>query len=398
MTQRVMIVDDAMELGRLLKAALETLGAKLSISVHPSAEEAILDAGKHSVDLVVTDMRLPGMTGVDLIKRMRKRQPDLKVILISGLTDRKIRQQAEELGCEAFLPKPLEMEEFIRVSAAALGVKWAGPAGDNTSPVEQEDPAPRSEKEKEKSAAEPVAQTSSGETQKQLLEKLCQSSAALGVVLLDEKGNRLARSGDFPKIEVAGEWIPPLMMVMQSSDTLANMFAGTHPSVGVTLRGASFDLIMAPASSGVIMVALKPGSSSIRLALALEEVLAVQPALAATRPALVVPVAAQPAVANSTTTQPVASNPTAVSGSVALEPEVEAAPAVPEDPAALAAFASLFGDGTAPVAPATVAATDTDSFWEQAADQQLAKVNPDTISFDQAVQLGLAPEEPDKEK
>jgi len=110
MTQRVMIVDDAMELGRLLKAALEVLGAKLTISVHPSAEEAILDAGKHTVDLVVTDMRLPGMTGVDLIKRMRKRQPDLKVILISGLTDRKIRQQAEELGCEAFLPKPLEME------------------------------------------------------------------------------------------------------------------------------------------------------------------------------------------------------------------------------------------------------------------------------------------------
>jgi len=399
MTQRVMIVDDAMELGRLLKAALEVLGAKLTISVHPSAEEAILDAGKHTVDLVVTDMRLPGMTGVDLIKRMRKRQPDLKVILISGLTDRKIRQQAEELGCEAFLPKPLEMEEFIRVSAAALGVN--PPALVGSDPVAGEEtpaPAPHREKDKEKPAEPPAADALAAETQKQLLESLCKSAAALGVVLLDEKGNRLVRSGDFPKIEVAGEWIPPLMTVMQSSNQFANMFADTHPSVGVTMRGAAFDLVMAPVNSGVVMVALKPGSSSIRLALALEEVLAVQPALAATRPALVVPVAAQPAVANSTTTQPVASNPTAVSGSVALEPEVEAAPAVPEDPAALAAFASLFGDGTAPVAPATVAATDTDSFWEQAADQQLAKVNPDTISFDQAVQLGLAPEEPDKEK
>ncbi|HNR45829.1 MAG TPA: response regulator [Anaerolineaceae bacterium] len=385
MTQRVMIVDDAMELGRLLKAALEVLGAKLTISVHPSAEEAILDAGKHTVDLVVTDMRLPGMTGVDLIKRMRKRQPDLKVILISGLTDRKIRQQAEELGCEAFLPKPLEMEEFIRVSAAALGVN--PPALVGSDPVAGEEtpaPAPRREKDKEKPAEPPAADALAAETQKQLLENLCKSAAALGVVLLDEKGNRLVRSGDFPKIEVAGEWIPPLMTVMQSSNQFANMFADTHPSVGVTMRGAAFDLVMAPVNSGVVMVALKPGSSSIRLALALEEVLAVQPRLAAT-------LAASPAEATDSAPAKSGSKTTA-KPAPAPEPEP---PAVPEDPAALAAFASLFGEGAAPAAPAV---SDTDSFWEQAADQQLAKVNPDTISFDQAVQLGLAPDEPDKEK
>jgi len=377
-------VDDAMELGRLLKAALEVLGAKLTISVHPSAEEAILEAGKHTVDLVVTDMRLPGMTGVELIKRMRKRQPDLKVILISGLTDRKIRQQAEELGCEAFLPKPLEMEEFMRVSANALGVKVPGSVGE-TSTVEKEAPSRQREKGKEKSPETPGAETLGVEGQKQLLETLCRAAGALGVVLLDDKGNRLVRSGEFPKIEVAGEWIPPLMMVMQSSNTLANMFANSHPSVGVTMRGAAFDLIMAPAASGVIMVAMKAGSSSIRLALALEEVLAVQPQLAATLPALVPAASSQPVEIDR-----------AVSTPADPEPKPEAPPAVPEDPAALAAFASLFGDGNAPGAAA--AAADTDSFWEQASDQLLAKVNPDTISFDQAVQLGLAPDEPDTEK
>ena len=112
--------------------------------------------------------------------------------------------------------------------------------------------------------------------------------------------------------------------------------------------------------------------------------LAVQPRLAAT-------LAASPAEATDSAPAKSGSKTTA-KPAPAPEPEP---PAVPEDPAALAAFASLFGEGAAPAAPAV---SDTDSFWEQAADQQLAKVNPDTISFDQAVQLGLAPDEPDKEK
>jgi CheY-like chemotaxis protein len=55
--KHVLIVDDALDLGRLLQSALATLDIKVKTVVVPSAEEAILEAAHHPIDLLVTDIR-----------------------------------------------------------------------------------------------------------------------------------------------------------------------------------------------------------------------------------------------------------------------------------------------------------------------------------------------------
>ncbi len=67
--KRILIADDALELGRLLQTVFLTLDPKLSIQVVPSAEEALLESSRKPIDLLVSDVRLPGMSGLDLVRK-----------------------------------------------------------------------------------------------------------------------------------------------------------------------------------------------------------------------------------------------------------------------------------------------------------------------------------------
>ena len=87
MTYRVLIVDDQKDVSRLLRSALETIEHELLVVEAPSGEEAILEATRTKVDLLISDFRLPGITGVELMKKFRVRNPDCKVILITGVSD-----------------------------------------------------------------------------------------------------------------------------------------------------------------------------------------------------------------------------------------------------------------------------------------------------------------------
>ncbi len=82
----VLIVDDQRDARSVLRAGLETLESRLKITDVPSGEEAILVIASQPIDLLVADIRLPGISGLELKERARMRNPDLKVILITGVT------------------------------------------------------------------------------------------------------------------------------------------------------------------------------------------------------------------------------------------------------------------------------------------------------------------------
>jgi CheY-like chemotaxis protein len=73
--KRVLIVDDALELGRFLQAALKTLRPPVESVLVPSAEEAILESSQTAPDLLVADIRLPGISGLELVRKIRNRTP-----------------------------------------------------------------------------------------------------------------------------------------------------------------------------------------------------------------------------------------------------------------------------------------------------------------------------------
>ncbi len=96
--KRVLIVDDAIDLARLLQDAIKTVHPDIPISVVPSAEEALLESTRFTIDVLVTDLRLPGMTGLDLMRKIRVRQPNVKVILMTGLRPEDRLYQADRRG------------------------------------------------------------------------------------------------------------------------------------------------------------------------------------------------------------------------------------------------------------------------------------------------------------
>ena len=123
MAPTILLVDDQRDILRLLHSTLDTLKIKeLEIIEAPSGEEALLEIGRRKVDLLVCGYLLPGITGIELMHKMRVRQPDVKVILIAGTTDRKAREEILNAGAVAIFDKPVPMADFLDIVERSLGL------------------------------------------------------------------------------------------------------------------------------------------------------------------------------------------------------------------------------------------------------------------------------------
>ena len=73
----------------------------------------MLEASRKKIDLLVADYLLPGISGVELMRKVRARNPELKVIFISGVTERKARNEMLSAGAVAVFDKPIPMADFL---------------------------------------------------------------------------------------------------------------------------------------------------------------------------------------------------------------------------------------------------------------------------------------------
>lgn len=123
MERTVLLVDDQRDILRLLRSALDTLkNNKMKILEAPSGEEGILESSRHKVDLLVTDYKLPGMSGVELMHKIRARHPEVKVILVTGTTDKKARDEMINAGALAIFDKPIPMADYLDAVERGLGL------------------------------------------------------------------------------------------------------------------------------------------------------------------------------------------------------------------------------------------------------------------------------------
>ncbi len=115
---RVLIVDDEEEIRNLLALMLEGVG--LEVVEAASGAEALRVADTTRVDLVITDLWMPGMNGVELIQELERRHLGAEVLVLSGHVTEATRQKMDSLGAFAVMSKPFEADELLSVVRKAV--------------------------------------------------------------------------------------------------------------------------------------------------------------------------------------------------------------------------------------------------------------------------------------
>ena len=108
---KVLLVDDEEEFLETLVKRLELRGLKVT-GVTRGAD-AVQLADKQNFDAIVIDLAMPGMDGLETLKRIKKTHPDAEIIMLSGQGTVKTSIEAMKLGAEDFLEKPVDMQELL---------------------------------------------------------------------------------------------------------------------------------------------------------------------------------------------------------------------------------------------------------------------------------------------
>ena len=115
---RILIVDDEEAMRVFMRRSLEREG--YDVTVAADGEEALRAAEGASFDLVITDLAMPGMTGMELLAELRRRRPGTVVIVMTGYGSISSAVQALKGGAVDYVTKPFEREEILRAVQAVL--------------------------------------------------------------------------------------------------------------------------------------------------------------------------------------------------------------------------------------------------------------------------------------
>lgn len=108
---KVLLVDDEEDFLSTLAGRLETRGLKVNTAT--SGKQAVARAEKEGFDLIVLDLAMPGMDGLETLKRIKAKQPDSEIIILSGQGSIKTSAEAMKLGAGDFLEKPVNISELL---------------------------------------------------------------------------------------------------------------------------------------------------------------------------------------------------------------------------------------------------------------------------------------------
>ncbi|MEW5767850.1 MAG: response regulator [bacterium] len=117
---RILVVDDEEDVTELLGAALESEGYQFEAALN--AEEAIQKIKETAFDLVLLDIRLPQMNGVNIFLKLKGIDPAIKVIMMSAFPVSDLIEQALQEGAYGCLHKPFEFKKALELVKQVLSV------------------------------------------------------------------------------------------------------------------------------------------------------------------------------------------------------------------------------------------------------------------------------------
>jgi len=108
---QILAVDDDQELLNLLMSELSTAGFKVTQA--NDGDEAIARVQKKRFDLVILDIKMPKVNGIETLKYIKKHFPATKVIMLTAFADLQNALESKRNGAEGFLDKPCDIDELI---------------------------------------------------------------------------------------------------------------------------------------------------------------------------------------------------------------------------------------------------------------------------------------------
>jgi DNA-binding NtrC family response regulator len=108
---RVLLVDDEEDFLETLSSRLEVRGLK--VSAVTSGEQAIAEAKQQDYDAIIVDLSMPGIDGLETLKRIKADNPNAEIIMLTGHGSVQSGVEAMKLGAGDFLQKPVELSELM---------------------------------------------------------------------------------------------------------------------------------------------------------------------------------------------------------------------------------------------------------------------------------------------
>ncbi len=305
-------------------------------------------------DLLVTDVRLPGISGLEVMRRVRTSHPELKVILITGVLDPTIRRNVADAGADAFFLKPIELADFLDAVERCLGIV--------------------DEKMPELNLLQDTDIPEDGIADR--LTSLRKDLGAFSAILLDDRGRPVVQAGDLPdEVAAAENLFPALMSGFSAGMKVSHFLGASRPDSLTYFGGTKFALFFAPVgNSHALLVAVNAVQIDEQISQTVQEVYKALYDLQNILEYMGVSVRSE--------------EPTTTSDE--LEPLLEDDDDIEEDVEEAPILDAIFENAQTTNAPAQ----DLDAFWDTLADEASESLsNADVLTYDQAMQLGLAPED-----
>jgi len=361
--KRILIVDDHKEAARLIRSNLETLEYDLAIEDVLSGEEAMLELGRGKIDLLIADFRLPGISGIELMDKYKAKNPDARIILISGVTDPKIRQQVAQAGADAFFFKPIDIPEFLDAVERSLGL---------VDTILQPELHLHAQEIKE-------IQQQDTTRVAEIIAELRTALDAIAVLLVGEDGKVVFRAGSLPDPELETSLMPSLMTTFNAGVKISHFLGQNRPDHFYSFRGENYDLLSTPTGdSHCLLMVSRPimhneiGDLAVKLDTASKNILLAL---------------ARMGVSSDLSDEKIPPPQPAVEIAPASQAEPKTTPR--EDLPADSRLEDLFAVAQ------EINEQDADDFWETISVQEIKpELNSgDSLSYDQAARLGLAPKD-----
>ena len=351
--KKILIIDDSYDITRVLRSAIFTLNPEIDVLVTPSAEEAMLEIIKADLDLIITDIRLPGISGLELLRKIRERHPDVKIVMMSGMDDRDLNEKALEAGANVFLRKPIKMPIFLDTVSEILGLEQ--PKGSFIKDIMPE--------------FNLLDEDDFGKNLADSLSSLRKEVSASHVWLLSEFGRVAAQSGETEIEEFETKWASVIMPIMSASDNFTQTINGKRPERAVISIGIKdYDIFMAPVGDFALVLRVPTGRGTKRVPIIVDVMMEYQQEILSTLNRMGVLAVDQ--------------------GEFALDDldEEQLISTFIKDEGGDDALKALLESKTK-LPPA-------DKFWEEADVSAIYNLdNPEILTFDQASKLGLTPDE-----